>query len=77
MLRRDWMFKLVGSEFFHIGPEQTRCEIRIDTCSGFSYEYSLRVDGKQLQCFKDTQRKSLKTWLLDLHGKTYRVVLGK
>ncbi|EDW32558.1 GL10380 [Drosophila persimilis] len=44
VLRRDWMFKLVGEDTFHI--DQSRCIIRVDPAPGFKYEYSLYIDGK-------------------------------
>lgn len=42
ILRRDWMFKLVGTEAFEVG-DAARCEIVINATCGFAYEYSLMV----------------------------------
>ena len=41
VLRKDWLFKLVGSESFEIGS--ARCVIKIEPMGGFAYEYSLEV----------------------------------
>lgn len=70
------MFKLVGSEPFEILEGQAKCEILINASSGFSYDYTLLVDGKQLTKFKEIRGKVMKTWLLQVNGQTYRIVLG-
>ncbi|RWS11837.1 fas apoptotic inhibitory molecule 1-like protein [Dinothrombium tinctorium] len=75
VLRRDWMFKLVGKEAFTIG--NSKCEIIITAASGFSYDYMLLVDGKQLKKFKDQRSKIMKAWFCELADKTYRIVLEK
>lgn len=69
------MFKLVGTEVFEIG-NYAKCEIIISASFGFSYEYSLLVNGKQLTKFKEKQTKIMKTWLFNLKGQDYRIVLG-
>lgn len=69
------MFKLVGNEVFEIGG-YAKCEIIISASFGFSYEYSLLVNGKQLTKFKEKQTKVMKTWLFNFHGLDYRIVLG-
>lgn len=71
------MFKLVGKETFTVGGANTRATIHIEAVSGFAYEYSLEVDGKSLQKFIDDRAKSTKTWLLQVEGQDYRVVLGE
>ena len=43
VLRRDWMFKLVGTETFTVGKNKAACSIKIEPVGGFSYEYSLEV----------------------------------
>ena len=45
VIKRDWMFKLVGSESFHLGKSRAQCTIRIDPVGGFAYEYSLEVSN--------------------------------
>ncbi|CAL4058708.1 unnamed protein product [Meganyctiphanes norvegica] len=73
--KRDWMFKLVGNEEFEIGD--TKCVIKIEPIGGFSYEYSLEVNGKSYKKFAENQSKILKTWLFPLEGEFMRVVLEK
>ena len=68
---------MVGSEQFEIGSSRTKCEVRIDTCSGLNYEYFLTVNGKNLQRFKEKQKKNLKSWSLEKGGQKYRIVLGE
>jgi hypothetical protein len=69
------MFKLVGSESFGIGKH--KCVITIDSSSGFSYEYSLTVDGKSYEKFCEGQSKILQAWTFNVGDETYRVVLEK
>ncbi|KAH9368874.1 hypothetical protein HPB48_004373 [Haemaphysalis longicornis] len=75
VVRRDWMFKLVGSEPFEVG--RAKCMVVIRALSGFTYEYSLVVDGKQLDQFRERQSKILNTWIVNLLDQPTRVVLGK
>lgn len=77
VIRRDWMFKLVGKETFTVGGANTKATITIGAVSGFAYEYTLEVDGKSLQTFIDDRAKVTKTWLLQVDGHDCRVVLGK
>ena len=57
VLRKDWMFKLVGKETFTIGNKKTPCIINIAPHGGFSYQYTLEVDGKTLKVFSEKQSK--------------------
>jgi Fas apoptotic inhibitory molecule (FAIM1) len=75
LLRRDWMFKLVGFEAFRVG--KANCMIKVDPVGGFAYGYSLEVNGKSYRKFTEAQSKIMKTWLLHLDGESYRVVLEK
>ena len=74
------MFKLVGSELFEITGDDNqvyaKCEIVINASTGFTYEYSLFVNGKQLKKFKEKQSKVMRTWLLELNGHMWRITLG-
>ncbi|RWS31095.1 Fas apoptotic inhibitory molecule-like protein [Leptotrombidium deliense] len=74
VIRHDWMFKLVGRETFEVSG--SKCEVVISAASGFSYEYTLLVDGKQLKKFKERQSKIMKTWLITYKDNSFRVVLG-
>lgn len=77
VVKKDWMFKLVGKETFTVGSFDTRATIHIEALTGFSYEYSLEIDGKSLEKFIDDRSKITKTWVLQVDGADCRVVLGK
>lgn len=77
VLRRDWMFKLVGKETFPVGHTGVKATINIEALTGFTYEYMLEINGKSLQTFIDNWAKISKTWLLKLDGADCRIVLGK
>ncbi|KTG41088.1 hypothetical protein cypCar_00001366 [Cyprinus carpio] len=77
VLRRDWMFKLVGKETFPVGSTDTKATISIEAITGFSYEYTLEINGKSLQTFLDNRTKMSKTWVLKLGGADYRIVLDE
>lgn len=77
VLRRDWMFKLVGKETFSVGRCQTKATINIDAVSGFAYEYTLEINGKSLKKYMENRSKVTSTWLLNLDGSDCRVVLGE
>lgn len=70
------MFKLVGDEKFTIGSQNTKCELKVDPLPQFAFSYSLFVDGKPLEKFKEKQNKSLRSWAFLSNGKRYRVVVG-
>jgi len=74
VIRKDWMFKLVGSEQFAIG--KAHCCITIEAAEGFMYQYSLEVNGKTLEKFTENQSKIMKTWLCNVSGMPFRIVLG-
>ncbi|KAH8321314.1 hypothetical protein KR074_001395 [Drosophila pseudoananassae] len=78
VLRRDWMFKLVGEDTFHI--DQIRCIIRVDPAPGFKYEYSLYIDGKSHEQYTEEMTRQYRLWLYsqDSVGETaqeYRIML--
>ncbi|XP_037542238.1 fas apoptotic inhibitory molecule a isoform X1 [Nematolebias whitei] len=77
VLRRDWMFKLVGKETFNVGQADTKATINIDAVSGFAYEYTLEVNGKSLKQYMENRSKVTSTWLLNLDGTDCRIVLEK
>ena len=74
------MFKLVGSELFEISGDDeqvhAKCEILINASTGFTYEYSLFVNGKQLKKFKEKQSKIMRTWVVELNQQMWRITLG-
>ncbi|XP_033731535.1 fas apoptotic inhibitory molecule 1-like [Pecten maximus] len=75
LMRKDWMFKLVGREQFDIG--KAKCIISIEAVSGFAYEYTLDVNGKPLQKFRENQRKIQKAWNVIVDGEIKRICLEK
>eukprot|EP00079_Xenopus_tropicalis_P019957 XP_012810305.1 PREDICTED: fas apoptotic inhibitory molecule 1 isoform X1 [Xenopus tropicalis] len=77
IIRKDWMFKLVGKETFAVGASQTKATINIDAVSGFAYEYTLDINGKSLKKYMENRSKTTNTWVLHLDGEDCRVVLEK
>ncbi|XP_060631367.1 fas apoptotic inhibitory molecule 1 isoform X1 [Anolis sagrei] len=77
VMRKEWMFKLVGKETFTVGASKTKATINIDAVSGFAYEYTLEIDGKSLKKYMENRSKTTNTWLLHLDGTDFRVVLEK
>ncbi|XP_058259879.1 fas apoptotic inhibitory molecule b [Hemibagrus wyckioides] len=71
------MFKLVGKETFPVGHTGAKATINIEALTGFTYEYTLEINGKSLQTFIDNWAKISKTWLLKLDGADCRIVLEK
>lgn len=71
------MFKLVGKETFSVGKSDTKATINIDAVSGFAYEYTLEINGKNLKKYMENRSKVTSTWVLNLDGTDCRVVLGK
>ena len=62
--RKDWMFKLVGTETFHVGKSRTLCTIKIEPVGGFTYQYTLEV----------TSLKFLKNFDIDTFGLWIQLV---
>ncbi|XP_030638653.1 fas apoptotic inhibitory molecule b [Chanos chanos] len=77
VLRRDWMFKLVGKETFPVGSTGAKATINIEAVTGFAYEYTLEINGKSLQAFMDNRSKISRSWVLKLDGADCRIVLEK
>jgi hypothetical protein len=69
------MFKLVGDEPFNVGS--AHCVIKVEPVGGFSYSYSLEVNGESYQRFSEIQKKAIKTWIVHVRNETFRVVLGE
>lgn len=70
------MFKLVGDEYFTVGKQKAKCELRVDPQPHFSFSYSLFVDGKPLEKFTEKQMQSMRSWAVVTHGQRFRVCLG-
>ncbi|XP_008071667.1 fas apoptotic inhibitory molecule 1 isoform X2 [Carlito syrichta] len=75
-IRKEWMFKLVGKETFYVGAAKTKATINIDAVSGFAYEYTLEINGKSLKKYMENRSKTTNTWMLQMDGQDFRVVLG-
>uniref|UniRef100_A0A4W2EZ31 Fas apoptotic inhibitory molecule 1 n=3 Tax=Bos TaxID=9903 RepID=A0A4W2EZ31_BOBOX len=77
VIRKEWMFKLVGKETFCVGAAKTKATINIDAVSGFAYEYTLEINGKSLKKYMENRSKTTNTWVLHLDSEDFRVVLEK
>ncbi|KAK7791240.1 hypothetical protein R5R35_000972 [Gryllus longicercus] len=75
LLRRDWMFKLVGDEEFAVGG--ARCVLRVEPVGGFSYSYELLVNGRSFEAHADLMNRATKTWAVHIGADAYRVVLER
>lgn len=73
VLRKNFQFKLVGSETFYI--DKKVAEITI-SAKGMSFEYVLNIDGKSLKKFVECHVKNTRTWLPVIGAVDHRVVLG-
>ena len=45
--------------------------------AGLMLEYTLRVDGKSLKKFIESQAKNTRIWHPEVRGQGHRVVLGR
>ncbi|XP_075239747.1 fas apoptotic inhibitory molecule 1-like [Convolutriloba macropyga] len=72
--RKNWMFKLVGTESFYIN-KKTKATIVIDAVSGFSYEYTLEINGKPLQKFTKDYSKTCRIWCVEAQGQEFRICM--
>ncbi|XP_048342848.1 fas apoptotic inhibitory molecule 1 [Sphaerodactylus townsendi] len=77
IVRKEWMFKLVGKETFTVGEANNKATINIDAVSGFAYEYTLEINGKSLKKYMENRSKTTNTWVLALDGNDCRIVLEK
>ena len=62
VLRKDWVFRLVGKEEFRIN-DKTTGRIEISPSSTFSYEYSLYINNKPFEKFKKERSKNAVHWI--------------
>lgn len=75
VMRKDWMFKLVGKEHFKVGGKS--CTINVEAFGTFAYDYSLEVDGRAYEKFREQQNKKLQSWETVISGQDTRIVLDK
>ena len=74
MYRKNWLFRLVGKETFHIGKKVAEISI---SPKGVSFEYTLTIDGRSLKRFVEAQIRNTRSWLPIINGEEHRVVLGE
>ncbi|XP_076267658.1 fas apoptotic inhibitory molecule 1 [Rhynchophorus ferrugineus] len=77
VLRKEWMFKLVGDIKFTLGKQEAKCELRVDPIPYFCFCYSLYIDGKPLEKFVEKQNRNVQAWNIVEQGIRYRIVLEK
>ncbi|VEN37179.1 unnamed protein product [Callosobruchus maculatus] len=77
IIRKEWVFKLVGDETFEIGKQKTKCVLRVDPLPHFAFSYSLYVDGKPLEKFTEKQSQNIRSWAIIIGNQRHRVVLEK
>ncbi|CAJ0578754.1 unnamed protein product, partial [Mesorhabditis spiculigera] len=75
VLRYDWKFKLVGKDDFEIGS--TKCSINVEALGTFAYSYSLEVDGKKFETFREEMKRKLISWKTNIAGQETRICLDK
>ena len=76
VVRKDFMFNLVGSEPFRISG--TKCCVNIESDKSiWEFKYTLTVDGNPLESHMRETKTRTRIWLPKLQGKLRRVVLGK
>lgn len=68
------MFKLVGKELFTIG--KFKCAISVEALGTFAYEYTLEVNGKTYEKFREELNRKLQSWTVALAGEDTRICLG-
>merc|ERR1712130_242890 len=66
VIKRDWMFRLVGEETFTIGPKKQKAKVRIEAVDGFTYTYKLLVGNRELEKFARDSVKNLAIWKIHM-----------
>ncbi|KAI6660274.1 Fas apoptotic inhibitory molecule 1-like [Oopsacas minuta] len=72
--RKNWMIALVGFQEFKIGEKKIILSIEPN---GMNFEYTLYVNGKPLDKFVQSMKKSLIVWTPELGKVKHRVTLDK
>ena len=75
VLRRDWMFRLVGPDSFSVGRFQFVVDVVPDGTFGFEYE--LMINGLDAVRFQNGIRKNCIVWNVVADREGYRIVLGE
>ncbi|XP_046445490.1 fas apoptotic inhibitory molecule 1-like [Daphnia pulex] len=75
-LRRDWMFRLVGSEHFRIG--RFDCKLDVEPDGTFGLLYSLFINGQNIDEFQEFNKKKWMTWNVEFGpGNRHTVLFEK
>lgn len=74
VFRKNWMIPLVGCQEFKILDKKVILSIQPE---GMNFEYTLYVDGKSLDKFVQTIKKSLVVWTPVIDKVKHRVTLDK
>ncbi|XP_050996282.1 fas apoptotic inhibitory molecule 1 [Acomys russatus] len=77
LIRKEWMFHLVGEETFCIGATKTKATIHIVSGKGYAFKYSLEIEGKSFSKYVENRSKTTNTWVLSLDGQNFTIVLEK
>ncbi|XP_065883456.1 fas apoptotic inhibitory molecule 1-like [Dysidea avara] len=72
LMRKNWMFSLVGVEKFKISGRSAQISI---VSNGWTFEYTLEIEGKSLKRFAEAEKKNTRTWLPNINRQPHRVVL--
>eukprot|EP00056_Hartaetosiga_gracilis_P006943 m.102517 g.102517 ORF g.102517 m.102517 type:complete len:193 (+) comp12595_c0_seq1:53-631(+) len=75
VIRKNWMFKLVGDEHFVLGSKGDHRGCIQIVAEGLSYTYSLYIDGKPYEDFTQTWKKAMKTWYFEADDKHHLIVM--
>ncbi|VDM93010.1 unnamed protein product [Onchocerca ochengi] len=75
ILRKNWMFSLVGKEMFKIG--KFKCAIIVETLGTFLYHYKLEINGQTYEKFLEEAARKLKSWIAVLDGQETRICFDK
>eukprot|EP00049_Salpingoeca_infusionum_P001121 m.45382 g.45382 ORF g.45382 m.45382 type:complete len:200 (+) comp10878_c0_seq1:259-858(+) len=72
ILRKNWMFKLVGVETFTFGTgTQHTGMLSIEALSMTDYKYSLTIDGKTLEELNRQAKAATRSWHFEIGGTTH------
>ncbi|GAU93794.1 hypothetical protein RvY_05679-2 [Ramazzottius varieornatus] len=72
--RKNFMFKLVGTEEFTIGS--VPCQISIEAAPNMRYAYKLTIGGQTYERYEETTAKNFKNWNFPSTGNTmYQITL--
>jgi len=74
LMRKNWLFSLVGVEKFKISGRSAQISI---VSNGWTFEYTLEINGKSLKRFAEAEKKNTRTWLPNINKQPHRVVLGE